>query len=158
MAGDYFSPLSFCKCPCLNLVGLCGRKERCKYKCFGFVSLGMLVLLQECVRLVLNYISFLCLCYCLSFFTPLSSLKCCLDTVFVSFIFLSWMPLIPRLPCVLLTSHLQLQEPDRRQSAKFKASRSGLASLGQRSFWMSCPSLLIGDANVPKVTLANPWV
>ena len=69
------------------------------------------------------------------------------------------MPLIPRLPGVLLTSHLQLQEPDRRQSANFNASGSGLASFVTEVFLNVLPiTLLIGDANVPEVTLAHPWV
>ena len=44
---------------------------------------------------------------------------------------------------------------------KVKTSRPldlGLPLLWQRSSWMSCLSLLIGDANVPEVTLAHPWV
>ena len=44
---------------------------------------------------------------------------------------------------------------------KVKTSRPldlGLPLLWQRSSWMSCLSLLIGDANVPEETLAHPWV
>ena len=68
------------------------------------------------------------------------------------------MPLIPRLPGVLLTSHLQLQEPDRRQSANFKASGSGLASFVTEVFLNVLPITPYWRRHIPEVTLAHPWV